>query len=115
MLALGRPAQTSEEFDRWNANKEFEAAPVTFVKADGSRTVTKAELPLPGDKPLTPLQADPLRRAQQPPAHPRQTAMPASAPAAAALAPAAKPYTARGNQAEGIGRGAVHPGGMKVA
>jgi hypothetical protein len=115
MLALGRPAQTSEEFDRWNANKEFEAAPVTFVKADGSRTVTKAELPLPGDKPLTPLQADPLRRAQQPPAHPHPTAMPASAPAAAALAPAAKPYTTRDNQAEGIGPGAPAPGGMKVA
>src|ERR1035437_4642429 len=115
MLALGRPARSSEEFDQWNANKEFEAAPVTFVKADGSRTVTKAELPLPGDKPLTPLQADLLRRAQQPPAHPRPTAMPASAPAAAALAPVTKPYTMRGNQAEGIGPGVPAPGGMKVA
>jgi hypothetical protein len=118
MLALGRPAQTSEEFDRWNANKEFEAAPVTFVKADGTRTVTKAELPIDRrDKPLTPLQADLLRRPQQPRAHPRPTAMPASAsaPAAAALAPAAKPYTARDNQAGGIGPGAPAPGGMKVA
>lgn len=115
MLALGRPAQTSAEFDKWNAAKEFAAEPVTFVKADGSRTVTKAELPLPGDKPLTPHQADLLRRAQQPPAHPRPAAMPASAPAAAALAPAAKPYTTRGNQAEGIGPGAPAPGGMKVA
>ena len=113
MLALGRPAQTSEEFDRWNANKEFAAAPVTFVKADGSRTVTKAELPLPGDKPLKPLQADPLRRAQQPPAHPRPAAMPASAPAAQ-LAPVSRPYTTRDNQAEGIGHGAPAPGGMKV-
>jgi hypothetical protein len=115
MLALGRPARSSAEFDRWNANKEFEAAPVAFVKADGTRTVTKAELPLPGDKPLTPLQADPLRRAQQQPAHPRPAAMPASAPAAAALAPAAKPYTPRDTQAEGIGHGAPAPGGMKVA
>jgi hypothetical protein len=114
MLALGRPAQTSEEFDRWNANKEFEAAPVAFVKADGTRTVTKAELPLPGDKPLTPLQADLLRRAQQPPAHPRPNAMPASA-TAAQLAPVARPYTMRDNQAEGIGAGAPAPGGIKVA
>ena len=116
MLALGRPARSREEFDQWNANKEFAAAPVTFVKADGSRTVTKAELPLPGDKPLKPLQADPLRRAQQPPAHPRAAAMPASAPAAAAPAPVAKPYTAtRDTQAGGIGPGAPAPGGMKVA
>jgi hypothetical protein len=115
MLALGRPARTSAEFDRWNANKEFEAAPVTFVKADGSRTVTKAELPLPGDKPLTPLQADLLRRAQQPPAHPRPTAAASTSTQPSALAPVARPYTTRGNQAEGIGPGAPAPGGMKVA
>lgn len=117
MLALGRPARSSEEFDRWNANKEFTAAPVTFVKADGSRTVTKADLPLPGDKPLTPLQADPLRRAQQPPAHPHPggAASVSTSTQPSVLAPVSKRFIRRDGQAEGIGRGAVHPGGYKVA
>jgi hypothetical protein len=116
MLALGRPARSSEEFDQWNANKEFAAAPVAFVKADSTRTVTKAELPLTGDKPLTPLQADPLRRTQQPAQHPHPTVAAASTSTQpSVLAPVSKPFIRRDDQAEGIGAGRVHPGGYKVA
>lgn len=117
MLALGRPARTSAEFDKWNANKEFAAAPVTFVAADGTRTVTKAELPLTGDKPLTTLQQDLVRRAEQPPAQPQPRAVmmthDSNPVQAAALAPVASRPSYE--PPEGIGHSKPAPGGYKVA
>ena len=37
-LALGRPAQSSEEMDKWNQSGEFKPQPVAFVDAEGNRT-----------------------------------------------------------------------------
>jgi hypothetical protein len=43
-LALARPANTSEEMDKWAAAGEFAPAPVTFVNAKGERTELRADI-----------------------------------------------------------------------
>ena len=52
-LALGRPAQSSEEMDKWNQSGEFKPQPVAFVDAEGNRTERVAAsdplLSQPGD------------------------------------------------------------------
>ena len=112
MLALGRPALTSEEFDKWNADKEFAAEPVTFVKADGTRTTS--------GRPDTPLTRDLERRAAIPPAHPRPGGVVArDAAPAAPLPPTPGGVALHGGdhdaRAEGIGHGRPAAGGFKTA
>jgi hypothetical protein len=43
-LALARPANTSEEMDKWAEQGEFAPAPVTFVNAKGERTELRADV-----------------------------------------------------------------------
>jgi len=43
-LALARPANSSEEMDKWAEQGEFAPAPVTFVNAKGERTELRADI-----------------------------------------------------------------------
>jgi hypothetical protein len=61
-LALGRPARDADELDAWDAAGEFKPSAVTFVDADGKRTVHIAQ-PLIGNSAVSRDDSNPMRQA----------------------------------------------------
>ena len=110
-LALGRPAQSSEEMDKWNQSGEFKPQPVAFVDAEGNRTERVAAsdplLSQPGDSESVGGMKEKARSGiihdvgsknptPTPPANPRQ-------------------QSTASDGRERVGYGKVPPGGYRVA